>query len=143
MRIITTVFLLLALLSAGCGRKGCTDKDAVNYDKKAKRTDNSCKYEGLVVFWWNKTTAAKLKTQGISNVELFINGASIGSLSTSSSWDTPPECGEANTVSYTMDLGSLRTKTCELIGKDQFGFPQYNEDFVFKAHTCTAQELGL
>lgn len=34
----------LALLTSSC-RKGCTDPNAINYDDKAKKEDNSCEYE--------------------------------------------------------------------------------------------------
>lgn len=36
--IITTTLLL------GCKKEGCTDENAVNYDKKAKKDDGSCEY---------------------------------------------------------------------------------------------------
>ena len=41
--IITTVLLSSILLNS-CRKKGCTDEDATNYEKKAKKDDGSCDF---------------------------------------------------------------------------------------------------
>jgi hypothetical protein len=48
-KIITAIFFISAFISLGtsCGKKkGCTDPNAVNYDKDAEENDNSCIYKG-------------------------------------------------------------------------------------------------
>jgi hypothetical protein len=44
---ITMSFVALAFGAAvsSCNNEGCTDKDAMNYDEKAKKDDGSCEYE--------------------------------------------------------------------------------------------------
>ncbi len=44
----TTLFLILALLSSSCGKKGCTDELAQNYDESAKRDDGSCTFAPVI-----------------------------------------------------------------------------------------------
>ena len=41
----SVILLAAALTLASCGRKGCTDPMAINYDEKAKKEDNSCQYD--------------------------------------------------------------------------------------------------
>lgn len=38
------LFFLTALIAASCNRDGCSDKDALNYEKSAKKDDGSCTY---------------------------------------------------------------------------------------------------
>jgi hypothetical protein len=38
------IFILSILILGSCGKKGCTDPLAVNYDSNAKKDDNSCEY---------------------------------------------------------------------------------------------------
>ena len=48
-----TIFLLLYIVFlTACGKKGCSDKNALNYDEKvqSKNDDGSCEYNGNVVF---------------------------------------------------------------------------------------------
>ncbi|NQV53928.1 MAG: hypothetical protein HQ500_12135 [Flavobacteriales bacterium] len=37
-----TAMVTLALATTSCGKKGCIDEDAVNFDSEAKRDDGSC-----------------------------------------------------------------------------------------------------
>jgi hypothetical protein len=37
--------ILLVSLAASCKKEGCTDKNALNYDSKAKKDDGTCKYD--------------------------------------------------------------------------------------------------
>lgn len=50
--------LLLSISILSCGREGCTDCKAINYDSKAKKHDNSCQYEQFVGTYTVKDSVA-------------------------------------------------------------------------------------
>lgn len=43
-KLIPMLIIGLTLFSVGCKKKGCTDKNATNYDENAKKDDGSCKF---------------------------------------------------------------------------------------------------
>ena len=46
---IAAMALGVVVGTTSCGKKGCTDEEATNYDEDAKRDDDSCEYEEPVV----------------------------------------------------------------------------------------------
>ena len=42
------MFTLLTVIFFSCGKEGCTDPLATNYDSNAKKDDNSCEYLSLI-----------------------------------------------------------------------------------------------
>lgn len=68
--IITTAFFL-----TNCGKKGCTDPQASNYDSQAKRDDNSCEYNNVVLPSNLLTTITS--NEGLVEISASANGANF------------------------------------------------------------------
>lgn len=138
-------FLLLTSLVIGtsCSKKeGCTDPDAKNYDPDAKKSNNSCKYEGSIVFWYKQNVSQSLLSDGVTSLAFYVNGSLIGSYSSSVYFTSAPDCNTANAVKYTMDLGDTKSKSITYQVKD----PIDNEllwegTTTLKANTCVQMEL--
>ena len=77
-------FLLVAVLATsfiGCKKEGCTDKEATNYNEKAKKDDGTCKFPAdvFVANYKEQTdnyvvTITKTSNKGLSISNLLDNG---------------------------------------------------------------------
>ena len=46
MRKLITLLMCISLITfSGCGKKGCTDPNSVNYNQDATKDDGSCQYD--------------------------------------------------------------------------------------------------
>lgn len=68
--IITTAFFLTS-----CGKKGCTDPQASNYDSLAERDDNTCEYNNVVLPSNLLTTITT--NEGLVEISASANGANF------------------------------------------------------------------
>lgn len=70
--------LLAALLLCGCGKKGCKDVLATNYDATAKVDDGSCRYSANVMIWLSRSTVDS--TDAVFPLEVRVGGKIVGHL---------------------------------------------------------------
>ena len=92
-------FLIVAtvLVFTGCKKEeGCTNVGAINFDAKAEKDDGTCQYNGKVTFY-NEVGS------GYGNVDVFINGNPIGTITLD---HTNPACGENGAVTFTAVPGA-------------------------------------
>jgi hypothetical protein len=133
-----------ATLFTGCKKSGCTNRDAKNYDSKAKESDGSCKFEGQLVFWWKKPFSDSCIANGISDLKVYADGVFQGVLPVSSQhWSSAPSCGTNSTVTINSDLGSNESKVVSFEYKIVSGgvtSTGYTESYTIKANTCTSYE---
>jgi hypothetical protein len=64
--------ILTIFISLSCKEKGYTDADATNFDMNAKEDDNSCEYQGEVLFWFQKDVSDKLIYCEITELTCYI-----------------------------------------------------------------------
>ena len=133
------LFLFLAgviLTISSCGKKGCTDSTAQNYCETCKRSDQSCTYQGKIVFWWDKSFHDSLIAQGVSTLKFneievdLGNGGSIvtvGTANASDFWNVAPECN--STGAFTTETNSIT----------QFNTPV----FIYEIKTNTGKTVEL
>ena len=103
-RLLLAVLISLSIFS--CKKKGCTDPAAVNYSEEAQKDDESCTYNGHVVFWFNSVTATNLVNASIPSVDFYIDGVSEGSVSMTQFSSSAPVCSGPDGFTATVDLGS-------------------------------------
>jgi hypothetical protein len=120
---------------------GCTDKDSRNYDPVAGKDDGSCLYEGSVVFWYSQSASNSLMADGATALTFFIDGEIIGTTPTTNFWRVSPVCGQAGSVSITMDLGKVKTSTFTVSVKDQREIEYWNTSVNISGNTCTKFQL--
>jgi hypothetical protein len=136
-----TVALLTATVLTSCKKSGCTDKDATNYDEKAKKDDATCTFEGQTVIWFNKSVADSLIADGSTSITYNVDGAVAGSSATNVYWTGAPKCDQSGSVTIKKSLGKEKTKTYPYSFKDQTGAEVWKGTLKFEANTCTALEL--
>lgn len=135
------MLLALPMFFASCAKKGCTDKNAANYESGATRDDGTCTYKGSVVFWYDKTCSGLLALDGTTSLTYYVDGKVVGSSAASVYWTGAPNCGQAASITVEKDLGFSKTKTYSYSVKDQDGVEIWGGSINFEGNTCLKQEL--
>jgi len=141
-KVILLSFLSVLFLTTSCSKEqGCTDSDAINFNSLAEEDDNSCQYEGRVVFWYNQECANGLVSDLATSLTYYVDGQTVGSSSTSVYWTGEPDCGQDASITVTKDLGNVKTQSFSYSVVDQTGFEYWSGTINFNANTCTSLEL--
>ncbi len=102
---------LLLINSLGCKKnKGCTDKDATNFNSQVTEDDGSCNYVSYIVFWYNQTTANDLISAGYSNLKCVVDGAGSSLSPSSIHFNAAPNCGQTGSITMTEQMGNVKSK---------------------------------
>lgn len=117
-----SVLVLFALVS--CKKEGCTNSSAINYSADAGKDDGSCQFRSTMVVWFNAATATNAVNQGVSGIELFVEGKSHGSTTMVNSSVTEPACNteegirteiETNDQNKTVNYQIKKTGTNQIL----------------------------
>ena len=92
----SAIFILIMTMS-GCHRDiyGCTDPAAANYARNANVDNGSCRYNGNVMFWFDRNNGVGTVT--INGQSANINGFVTGGV---------PNCGNNVSANFTLQEGS-------------------------------------
>ena len=74
-KLVFLIVISTAFFFTNCGKKGCTDPQASNYDSQAKRDNNSCEYNNVVLPTNLVTTVAS--NEGLVEISASANGANF------------------------------------------------------------------
>ena len=135
--------LIFSVVLASCGKKGCTDKVATNFDSKARKDNNTCEYSGSTVFWFNKASYDDFQRRGVDHLDIFLNDVLTTTASTKSYFSAPPDCGTEGATTLEKPLGKSKAQNFRFKAKDPFGFVIYDNVLEVKAGTCMVIELGI
>lgn len=146
MRINLKAFFALIAISTvliSCKKEGCTDPLATNYSDEAKKDDNTCQFEGSVVFWNDQATANSAVAAGVTSFNFYVEGTLIGSQGADIYFNgTDPACGEQGLVTYNENLGSFKTQAVNYEVKAQDGTLIWGSTINLNANTCLKQQLA-
>ncbi len=127
---------------SGCGKKGCTDRDASNYSASAKRDNETCRYEGSVVFWVSQSSAQQMLNDNIQSLVVYLDGDVVGTISnTGQTFTAAPACGEANAITVTQDLFSAKTKALTYRVLDDQSVKRWAGVVTLNGNQCEQFEL--
>ena len=130
------VILLTGMLTIySCKKAGCTDPNAKNYNSKDNTNDGSCIYQGNIIFWWNQVYTDSAQSFGIPTAYIYINGTLSGTgLVSSTYWNSPPSCSANGSISFTEQLGSLKSQVYNYLVTD---FPGTGDTLAIGSITVT------
>ena len=137
--------LLVIITASSCKKekvKGCMDPQSVNYNSAAEEDDNSCRYEGRIVFWYDATASAILIGDGATALTYYVDGVIVGSSATSVYYPSAPNCGQNGSITVTKDLGSSKIMSATYSVKDQTGYEYFSGTVNFNANTCSTLQLN-
>ena len=140
-KILSLLMVVATSVMIGCKKEGCTDKDSLLYNEKAKKDDGSCKYEGKAVFWYDQAASTALVNDSAVSLTYYLEGTVIGSTAADVYWTGAPTCGQSGSVSVTKDLGSEKSKSYSFSVKDQTGFEYWKGTIAITGNTCKAEKL--
>ena len=98
------LLLMSTLVLFGCKKSGCNDMSASNYDDSIEVGDNSCIYEGKVMFVMANSNYANL---GIDTVYVFANGSFLGKQATDDLFLNTPTCESTDIMVFKKEMTNV------------------------------------
>tara|TARA_Y100000739_G_C20400932_1_gene370091 strand:- start:22 stop:459 length:438 start_codon:yes stop_codon:yes gene_type:complete len=141
--LLLTSLTLLSCLSS-CRKTGCTDEDSIHFTKDVKSDNTQCRYEGSLVFWFNKDISEYLIFYDVYNLHFYLNSELIGSLTTEQYRDSDPDCNDfINAVRTDQNLGDAKTLEYQFSVKSSDSIEIWKTSLNINANTCSTLQLGL
>lgn len=131
---------MVALVLLSCKQEGCTNEAASNYNSEASENDGSCVYESKTSFWFNQTTASFLLSYGVTELTLYIDDVSSGTMDPAD-WKAGPDCDGEN-FTIVNDLGGLASGEFSYSVRDQAGTQQFYGTYTSTANACQNIQLN-
>jgi len=139
-KLIIITITIFSFVLIGCSKKGCVDSDSITYDSEAKKDDGTCQYQGNVSFWFNQNVSGFLVSYNVTMLTIYIDNASVGSISVND-WKSGPDCNGAN-FTVIESLGELKTKTFSYSARDQNGTQHFSGSFTITPNSCVNVQLA-
>ncbi len=142
MKLYLFSFLVLSsIVLSACDRKGCMDIDADNYNGKAKRDDNSCKFSGNGIVWFDIDKQVQFDNDTIPAVLYYVDSTFVGFQMILDYTGTPPSCNSPKGVTFNYDLGKLKSKLVTLEVREADSTLISTHQFTLQANQCTPFQL--
>ncbi len=140
---ITTLLVIAVVFSSCSKNKGCTDKNATNFNSSATKDDGSCTYSAYIVFWYNSQTASHLASDGYTSIKCSINGSVVGTSPSNASFNSAPTCGQSGSLSITQTLVNTTSQTVNYVITDANNSSNviWSGQLSLTAGVCTPQML--
>jgi hypothetical protein len=142
---MTKIFLSLLVFTvfslSSCDRKGCTDVDAINHNGKAKSNDNSCRYLGDCIIWFDIDKQVEYTNDTIPVIYCYVEDELIGTIDAFNYTGTPPSCGSPKGLNYVHDLVRKRSDSIEMEVKESDGTLISTHTFTVETNECNAFKI--
>ena len=132
---LTLVFLL------SCKKEGCTNSTAANYAASAKVDDESCVYEGNLVFWYDDNTQTILSSSGVTSLTYYLDDSFIGTFNISAGFDAAPTCSDAGAFTKSIAYDVHPTKTLSYRVEDQDENAHFSGSVTAIGAECVSVQL--
>ena len=137
-----SLFIFLLIIISSCQKEGCTDPDGENYEAGIISKNTECEYQGSAVFWMNEATANSLQNEGVTSLNVSVDGENIGSFSVNNFSNRAPGCFQSNFPNFTKELGNNKKQTYSYSVKGQDGFEYWSGEVVLEAKKCNAIRIN-
>ncbi len=135
-------FAFVAMAFTSCKEEGCTDASATNFMSDAQKDDDSCTYEGSLVFWFDDAFATFMENFGATEFRFYLNDDWVGTASTEDFVSAQPTCGDAGVVTVTQDLGRNKNVNFQYSVEDQNGDLVDAGLMAISANGCRAKRIN-
>lgn len=147
MQSVKHLFLFVVFASSiffgACGKRGCTDINATNYDEDAEQNIDNCMYEGSVVFWFDQSVTSKLIDKEVFNLIYFLNNRRVGGSTSGQFGSDNAECGMPGLVTARYNLEKRKSREFDYTVVDQNDKIWWQGKITLEANTCKKVQLEL
>ncbi len=133
---------ILTLFSVSCSKKkGCTDPTSINYDSKAEENDNSCAYEGNIIFYYDQSVSEELVNSEVPNLTYYVDNKLVGSSASSVYFTSKPNCGAQGSMTVKKSLGTSKNQSFTYSVKGNDNEEIWGGTVIVNANDCTILQL--
>jgi len=129
--------LLLSICLCSCKKLGCTDQNAMNFEKEAKKNDQSCAYEGSVGIWFDTVKAQEYAVDSVITLIYFVDGNNVGTISSGQYSNVLPTCDSPEVLTVEFNMGKVSSAAHSLIVKRETGLVIDNYIFTVEGGKCS------
>jgi|TARA_R110000737_G_scaffold344050_2_gene370789 hypothetical protein len=142
MKPIYFLLFVSSVVLISCKKLGCTDINAMNYEKIAQKNDESCTYEGSIGIWFDSLKSIEYSNAGIQTLTYFINGINKGTILSSFYGNASTvTCDSQITFVVDFNLGKASTQSHKLIVKSETGALVDNYAMTAEGGKCTLFQM--
>ncbi len=116
------LFTLLSIIAISCRNKGCIDPLSPDFDERAIKDDNSCTYDGRLIFWFDENTKDNLEVFGVNELRIRTDGSFAGTIELSEWVNQQPACNSMDGFRQAIATNGEDSKVVAYEVEDDLGF---------------------
>jgi len=109
----------------------------MNFEKEAKKNDESCTYEGSVGIWFDSVKAQEYTADSIITLTYFVDGNNVGTISSGQYSNVSPNCDSPEVLTVEFNMGKVSSAVHSLIVKRETGLVIDSYNFTTEGGKCS------